>query len=329
MRLLNPAVVVVVLLLLGCCVPSHAAGPPAKSPPLIVEEYKIVKQGVATPDRYEYSRRIPASVLSKRKRWRELPYEDRESVDFMNGKLENTDYRFVKLKGEEDADYGCELRMDGKKVLGPLFMIERLTVNTAGNRFLFVAQEERGRDWCPILCVDGKSRPWNSVSAEGPVFVGDDLVWVQEDSKKPGTRKGYAAVTYSVKKNGRIVHALTTDENPVRGEIETIRSVGADWIVEYEDNIVKSGVNLGKKAGFSKVYSYRTIGGKDFYFAEKAGKVRICYDGKLLPNEYDKVVHYQCCEPAHFNPGGNEHMVCFHALKAGYWHYVEAGVYKD
>jgi len=43
----------------------------------------------------------------------------------------------------------------------------------------------------------------------------------------------------------------------------------------------------------------------------------------------DEVVHYKCCEPAHFNPDGSKNMVWFHARKGGYWYYVEAGVFAD
>ena len=53
------------------------------------------------------------------------------------------------------------------------------------------------------------------------------------------------------------------------------------------------------------------------------------YGGEALPLTYDEVAHYPCCEPSVFNIESNEHMLWFYALKDGWWHYVEIGVYDE
>jgi len=56
------------------------------------------------------------------------------------------------------------------------------------------------------------------------------------------------------------------------------------------------------------------------------GKIGISYAGQVLPNAYDDVIHYHCCEPAAFNPGRNDSRVWFYARRGDVWHYVEAGL---
>jgi hypothetical protein len=87
---------------------------------------------------------------------------------------------------------------------------------------------------------------------------------------------------------------------------------------------------LNKSLGYSEIFGWHLVAGQPFYFFAKSGNGRIgvSYAGSVMPYSYEKIPHYQCCEPAAFNPGINEHMVWFYGLKEGMWYYVEMGVYE-
>ena len=47
------------------------------------------------------------------------------------------------------------------------------------------------------------------------------------------------------------------------------------------------------------------------------GKVRISYDGQVLPQQYNKVPHYGCCDGAMFNPRSTEPMITVFGFRDG------------
>lgn len=99
-----------------------------------------------------------------------------------------------------------------------------------------------------------------------------------------------------------------------------------DWVVEHFNHVVVGGRDLNKELGYDKIFHYRIMDNRIFYFFEKDGVVRISFDGEIQPNQYDKIHHYWCCSPFMFNPTHYEYYMTFFALKDGYWYYVEAGV---
>jgi len=130
-----------------------------------------------------------------------------------------------------------------------------------------------------------------------------------------------------VLKDGKEVFRCKAESDPVSHTIKRFLEVDGSWVLEYENHVVIDGTDLGRKNGYDAVFGYRTVAGKPFYFFERNGRTRMAYRGRPLPYVYDEVVHYKCCEPATFNPGSSKNMVWFHARKAGYWYYVEAGVF--
>lgn len=100
----------------------------------------------------------------------------------------------------------------------------------------------------------------------------------------------------------------------------------SNWIVEHFNHVVVSGQDLNEELGYDKIFHYRIMDNRIFYFFEKDGVVRISFDGQIQPNQYDKIHHYWCCSPFMFNPTHYEYYVTFFAIKDGYWYYVEAGV---
>lgn len=296
-------------------------------PLLTIEEYRICAKDVAKPDRFEYARRIPASALDKRRSWREV----RSAQPSFSGDLSDAipqlkSFGCTLVKTNHGAKYEqYELRKNGKIVLSHISNMDRFLIDGTGKHFALVAYVEKDRSYEFVLCVDGKvqCRGGRSLAV---AFVGADVmsIWAT------GYRQG-AIMDCAVKRGSETVYTFSTVESPTDDPIRVLMpaTLGGDgWVLEYDNHLVVSGVDIGKAKGYRRIFSYNRVRGKDLYFVEKDGKIRICYGGRLMPQVYDDVVHYQCCEPGMYNVRGNEHMVCFHALKDGYWYYVEAGIYK-
>ncbi len=100
-----------------------------------------------------------------------------------------------------------------------------------------------------------------------------------------------------------------------------------NWVLEYDENVIVNGINIGKEKGYSKVFNYSYINGKPFYFYEKDSVVYCSYNDKTLPFCYKNVLHYWCCEPFRLNPTSYKNMLWFYAQKEDdNWYFVEASL---
>jgi len=113
-------------------------------------------------------------------------------------------------------------------------------------------------------------------------------------------------------------------DNPVKG----MWSWEGRWVLEVGGQVFIDGTSLSQPAGYQSVFGWRLLAGRPLYFFEDEDGIGVSYSGQVLPYTYDEVVHDRCCEPAAFNVSGNAHMVWFHGLRDGLWHYVEIGVYE-
>jgi hypothetical protein len=100
-------------------------------------------------------------------------------------------------------------------------------------------------------------------------------------------------------------------------------------VVDYPGTVVVDGVNLNKKHNFREIFNYIYLDNNPFYFyRDDSGFVKLSYGGEDLMPKYGKVMHYDCCSYAAYDPVSNQKMIWFFGLKNGFWHYVEVGVYK-
>ena len=101
------------------------------------------------------------------------------------------------------------------------------------------------------------------------------------------------------------------------------------WILETFDGVIVDGESLTERLGVDETFHYIILQGQPLFFFRKNGQIRISYGDETLPLTYDEVVYHQCCEPAAFNIGSNEHMLWFYALKEETLYYVEIGMYAE
>lgn len=276
---------------------------------LVVEEYPIVASGVYTPDRLEYTHLISPTILAHRQAWR--GYDAPKRADIVNQTLTKFGYR-LEPKTDFYAFYqGDKLVQSGLIGFGPVTANDRgddlaLLMWNTGEYFL--ARRKGIERW------DGARHAYT-----GPVYAGDDLVSVELDSQwkwltvRRGTK---SSVTFAV--------PMTWTDNPVKG----LWSWNGLWVLEVMGRVDVEGQSLNEQLGYDEIFNWQLLNGQPFYFFKKDNRIGVSYAGKVLPYQYDDVIHYRCCEPALFNVGGNEMMVWFHALRDGVWYYVEMGVYR-
>jgi hypothetical protein len=297
------------------------AVPPASIPAVVttlgaltVEEYPVVSGEVDTPSHLEFNQRIPEAVFAKRSAWR--GYE-LERLAQANAALAPFGYA-LRAAGSQAYD------LMGPSPNGPAIIDEVSDFwppsATAKDFALIVAFA--GSQGKTHLVRSGSITEWDSDAHRyiRPVLAGERLIAVSASTNNPGR--------HDVTADGQIVYTHYSDrlmsvEEPVKG----LSTWDGHWVLEIEGDIIIDGQSLNRQQGYSEAFGWQLIAGKPFYFFRNSATVQISYDGQTLPQQYEQVIHYRCCEPAAFNNGSNTHMAWFYALKNGVWNYVELGVY--
>jgi hypothetical protein len=282
------------------------------APKLIVEEYPIVVQETDSPDHLEYLQRISAAILSKRQAWREPhPVKLAEPA---NKALAAFGYRLELAYGARVTTY--HLLQNDTVIREGITRFGPVTVNERGDDFaLLIEVQHRNME----IVQRGKMQTWDPGPEVRmpPVYWGNELITTYQEGWETIRVKRGDDVLYTVQVEPQV-------DNPVKG----LWAWNGHWVLEVDSQVIIDGQNLNQDLGYDEIFGWTLLDGNPFYFFAQDGHIGFSYAGETLPYTYEKVIHNQCCEPAAFNPGHNEDMVWFHALKNGTWHYVEAGIYR-
>lgn len=155
-----------------------------------------------------------------------------------------------------------------------------------------------------------------------PVKVGDSAVYVRANQNWD----------VEVVANDRVLYTYTHPDAARMASptymVQGLNAWNGKWVLEtVEAKVLVGGESLNDRLGHAQIFGFRMIAGKPFYFFTQDGKVRVSYDGKVLPQSYDKVPHYGCCDSTGYNPRGSERMVSFFGLRDGQWYHVDMGSY--
>ena len=125
------------------------------------------------------------------------------------------------------------------------------------------------------------------------------------------------------KHRGNLYPLTPVDSQLAREVIDLCRRKQREFMAGFGTRLVFPSDELCIRAGqrFPSKAAYEG-------FPQLEDGIGVSYSGQVLPYTYDEVVHDRCFEPAAFNVSGNAHMVWFHGLRDGLWHYVEIGVYE-
>ncbi|HWI51464.1 MAG TPA: hypothetical protein VNT01_04905 [Symbiobacteriaceae bacterium] len=303
------ALVGLLALLAGCS--ARQGGAPA--PDLTIEEHAVTERGADQPTHFAFNDRIPAAVKEKRAQWRQTAARW-DNLPAANAALSPLGYELVAIPGG-----GADLHKGQELIVGYLSEISPVAVSENGKDFAFVAySSSRGS----MLVRPAGIQPWEMGEHyfQPPVFAGNELIEVKID--------GQSSERFVVLQNGKEVYRGVAGPIIADLPLRHLAAWNSTWVVEIKGDVILGGKSQKQALGYEELFDWRLVAGSPFYFFRKDGKVGINYGGKDQGARYDEVVHYMCCEPAMFNPAGNEQMVWFYARKGEMWYYVEAGVFR-
>jgi hypothetical protein len=279
---------------------------------LTVEEYPIVEASIDSPDHFEFRERIPSEVFEKRAAWREVRLD--RMLDRNNALLEPFGYSLKARSGSDvnlfELYHGEDLIQEDVSYFWPV------STNPSGSDFALVL--EVWNEGYRLARLEGLS-DWDMSASLfiPPVFYGEDLLSIRWDGQRSqvqlwqGEHEVYEFAS------------LFMVDMPVKG----LSTWQGDWILEVDGFVIQDGENLNERLGYEDIFGWQLLNGNPFYYFRKGPWVGISYNGQVLPQIYNEIVHYRCCEPAMFNNGGNQDMVWFYGLRDGTWYYVEIGSY--
>jgi hypothetical protein len=289
-------------------------------PVLLFEEYKtgLVSKGL-DPLQYE---EMGKTVLTKRARWRMQDLNAR--LEYFNQALAKFNYKFIRVAG--NWDWNADL-MRGNDILvkngRPPW--SGVKVSASGSDFAMVMENTPNVRPFGLLVRKGSLEAWDTSKhayLNDVAWLGEELLTLDADIGRPDK------IPYSVKLDSKVIYQGDAPPAGVDILIKALVSYQNHWALEVAEQVIVDGISIGPQLGFQKVFGLHIIRGQPFYFFQKDGKIGVSYAGNNLPQTYDEVIHYKCCEPALFNPNANDHMVWFWAVKGGDYYYIEAGVYE-
>jgi len=184
---------------------------------------------------------------------------------------------------------------------------------------------EKRKQWreTPWPFTAGTASETGLMLLHSPVRVGDSVVYARlnSDFEVEIVRANQVAYVY---RNPR-TKQMAVFEAMVQG----LTDWDGKWVLEtFEEEVIVEGQSLNEQLGYPEMFEFHIIAGKPFFFFRQNGKVRISYDGQVLPVEYDKVHHYGCCDSVAYNPQASDRMISFFALRGDQWYFVDIGNYS-
>lgn len=140
-------------------------------------------------------------------------------------------------------------------------------------------------------------------------------------------------LTVEIVKDGQVVYtyqdprtARMSDHNKI---VQGLEDWDGKWVLEtFQEKVIVDGESLNDQLGYPEIFEFHMINGKPFYFFQQNDKVQIHYDGQVLPQEYDEVFHYGCCDSVDFNPQSSDRMISFFGRRGDQWYFVDIGNYE-
>jgi hypothetical protein len=284
---------------------------------LIVEEYPITRMDLYNDTLVH---------MKKREKWRTPSFNLIE----INRKFSSLGYHFV-----QDCP-GCPLDFyQGNKLLVKgVVDIRGFSLDEKREHFVFFATELGKRfPEDAIVCIDGKIQPcpaaekWDRWGELGPGYVKNELVWCEVTYAGDTIREVNLAHWEGRVRNAKKVLFEFSFEYGAGSIPVRFEALDRYWLLQIEDGrVILNGEDLCKKYGHSRMWGYRFLKGKPFFFFTHKGdkKIRLSYDGKEIPHLWYDFVG----DNGGWTVSGNEVMVWFGAVREDQWYYVEAGIYE-
>jgi hypothetical protein len=282
----------------------------------IVEEYPIARMNL-----YDNT----SVHMKKREKWRTPSFNLLE----INRKLSSLGYHFVQACPDCSVDF-----YKGKiLIMGGMVNLRGFSMDSKGQHFTFFASKLGGRfPASELVCINGeiqrctkeKMHGWGQL---GPCYVNNDLVWCEVFYKGDTIREVNLAHWEGRVRNAKRVLFEFSFEYGAGSMPVHFEAFDGSWLLQIDDGrVILNGEDLCKKYGYSRMWRYRFLKGKPFFFFTPKGdeKIRLSYNGKELPHLWYDFVG----DNGGWKVFGNGVMVWFGAVRGDQWYYVEAGMYK-
>ena len=287
----------------------------SNSAKLIVEEYELVNVDTDSPTHLEFMQRITSAMTEKRAAWKYLTPD--HVVQDINTVLTKYGYRI-----EHDpvmSSYLYRLFKNYAILMDGIYPLGTVTENKDQTDFALLVQTNDGTSY--ILQKSGLQE-WHpgEITSFAPIYHQNELIYPIISS-----------TIQVISESGKTIYKTSLPSNPVMNPIQTFQNWNGHWILEKDGEVIMDGISLNKELGVEEIFDWQVIQGEPFFFVREnnTSAYSLVFAGQQLNHEYDEIVHYQCCEPAAFNPGGTIYMTWFFASRNGIWYYVEAGVYPE
>ncbi len=223
-------------------------------------------------------------------------------LDAANAALAAFNYRLVGVYAPPTStEY--TLFLDDQVILTGIESFSDVSVNKGITDFVMAVQvtSQDGK-----LIRNGSITSWTTVEGwlhrSQPQYMGYDLLYADMESVD-----GRQNVKVTVYRNTREMIYTTTIQAkaPIPGLVNlwTFSDPWVDhWALEVADSVVIDGQPVNEQHDYQKSYEFHLIGGKPFYFFERAGKVSANYDGHEIALDGSEIPHYNCCSPGLLNP---------------------------
>lgn len=287
---------------------------------LTVNEHAIANAACDPFSQFDgFQARIPQTAQEAQAKWRE---RFRQNLEAANQTLAPFGYRLVERSTTVgalfDVYHGEAAVQTGQTRFWPV------SVSGSGADFALVVQDAYN-SLPPVLVSKATTATWQADSAFTyfpipPVFVGDDLTWVEFEQADP-----WPPTRLHVERGGQTIYTLTTvPPGPGGGPVRGLWAWNGHWVLDLDGVAVMDGEILNDKLGYDEIFQWQLLGGKPFYFFRQGKHIGLSYDGQTLPYRYDDVIHgFLCCDPAVYNIQSSSSGVWFYARRDGVWDYVE------
>jgi len=127
-----------------------------------------------------------------------------------------------------------------------------------------------------------------------------------------------------VKRNDQVIDTLAIpSEGPAGSPVHGFWSWAGHWVMEAADVVIQDGELQNPKLGFDEMFYWHPVQGKPFFFFYKDGSFGISYDGQVLPQHYQILLHGPfCCDWANYNISSLSSGAWFYAQREGVWYLV-------
>jgi hypothetical protein len=317
-------VLALIILLIGCAAPPSAqmlvpvTGTQLEHSGFKINEYPLIEQSADNPTHAGFQDRVPRAVKTIRGSWN-FPLPE-NAVQAPNKILTAFGYE---LKTNPSPPFsGYALYQGGIEIQRDIAHFWPVSLKQAGSAqvedFLLAFETMTGERL--IASTSGIS-PWpgqeSVTSGTPPVFYQGEIAYAHTSGDMVSVIAGSDVLYAGMNSSGALPRGLVAWHQPT-GETH--------WALEIGGRVILDGQDFNQSAGYEEVFYWQVINGQPFYFFIRDGRTYLNFAGVTQPFFYDMVVSNGLGEASIYNPGSNERMVWFYALRDGLWYYVEAGL---